>query len=322
MATPSITAIIVTYNRKQDLIRCLKAVSTQTVKLSNIVIVDNNSQDGTIEAIASFFSIRIEKSANEELQCLKRANDTCVYLIQMAKNTGGSGGFYKGLKESFEQLQTDYYWLMDDDGYPTDNCLEMLLAYSNRYDYIMPTSIDIDNHAHLSWSVRKKNRKKTIIYDELKSSWGTIMDYVTPFNGVMLSKRCVADVGYINKDFFLWGDEYEHYWRCVKHGIFPVTLLSAKFYHPAQKLPLVKICFGLFRVPYVDSPLRMVCLARNYTYIYLHYNQKIKIPIKWILYWWLFIVTRRFDFAGWNLYKEAVRDGFRGDFTRHLQYLS
>lgn len=230
-------------------------------------------------------------------------------------------GFHMGLKCACEQLDSDFIWLMDDDGYPTPNCLEQLLLYIDNYNYIMPTSIDINNHSQLSWPTRTRNGKKTILYDELKESWGAIMDYVTPFNGVLLTKQCVERVGYIREDFFIWGDEYEHYWRCRKRGIEPITLMNAQFYHPAQKLPLVKICFGMFSIPYVDSPLRMVCLARNYTWIYLNYRQWYKIPIKWIMYWWLFIITRRGDFAGWRLYRQSVRDGIKGDFTRHLLFL-
>lgn len=298
----TVTAIIVTYNRQKELIRCIEAVKNQSIKLNYIVIINNASTDGTEKII-------IEKYNNS------------VILINLPVNSGGSGGFYTGLKYAHENLKTDYYWLMDDDGYPSENCLEKLLFESDNYDYIMPASIDINNNENLSWAIRKKDGKKTLSYNELCISWGRIMDYVTPFNGILLSNNCIDNVGYINKDFFLWGDEYEHYYRCLNKGIKPVTLLDAIFYHPSMKLPLVKICFGLFYVPYVESELRMICLARNYTYIYLHYNQKYKIIIKFLMYTWLFLITRHGDFNGWKLYCASVKDGFKGDFTRHLKYL-
>lgn len=317
-----VTSIIVTFNRKKDLLRCIKANLLQSKKPDNLLIVNNASTDGTVEEICHFFTFDFSCVESEKLLFLAEKDDVKIYLLNKEKNTGGSGGFYSGLKTAFQELRTDSYWLMDDDGYPSEKCLEQLLKKSSEYDYIMPTSINIENHFELSWAVRKKNGKKTFLYEELKSSYGEIMPYVTPFNGILLSKNCVEKVGYVNPDFFLWGDEYDHYWRCKAAGFEPVTLMNAKFYHPAQKLPLVKICFGLYSVPYVDSPLRMICLARNYTYIYRHYKQKYKIPIKWCMYWWLFIITRRGDFSGWKLYKESVRDGFREDFTRHLQYLN
>lgn len=316
-----ITTVIVTYNRSTDLLRCINAVLTQNKNTDNLVIVNNASTDDTYESLCNYFSVDSLEKKLDNTYLLSKKDSTNIYIINMSQNTGGSGGFAEGLRIANEELNSDFFWLMDDDGYPTENCLEKLFSYSEKFDYIMPTSIDINEHTKLSWPVRKRNGKKTVFYEELKSDWGELMEYVTPFNGILLSKKCVQEVGYINKNFFLWGDEYDHYWRCKQRGIQPVTLMDAQFYHPAMKLPLVKICFGLFSVPFVDSPLRMVCLARNYTYIYLHYNQKYKIPIKWVMYWWLFIITRHGDFKGWKLYKQSVKDGFKGDFTRHLQYL-
>ena len=301
MPACKVSCVIVTYNRSKDLIRCLTSVKSGSITPNSIVVVNNASTDDTKEVVSKNFPE--------------------VILINLEKNTGGSGGFYEGLLYAHKNLKSDYYWLMDDDGYPSKNCLEMLLSKSSEYDYVMPASIDIDNHEKLSWAVRKRDKKKTESYQELKASWGQILDYVTPFNGILLSKKCVDEVGYINPQFFLWGDEYDHYYRCVQKGIKPVTYLDAVFYHPSQKLPLVKICFGLFRVPFVESKLRMVCLARNYTYIYRHYNQKYKIPIKWLMYFWLFHFTRHNDKEGWKLYKASVKDGFKEDFSRHLQYI-
>lgn len=319
----TISTIIVTYNRENDFLRCLNAVLHQTKHSNSVVIVNNASTDNTLQKILEFLELTNESIglSEEKLILLKVINETTVYILNKGKNTGGSGGFYSGLKAAHEQLNSDFYWLMDDDGYPTENCLQMLISEVNDFDYIMPTSIDISDHTRLSWPTRMKNGRKTAIYDDLKASWGKIMNFVTPFNGILLSRKCVDEVGYINKDFFLWGDEYDHYWRCKEKGFEPVTLLGACFYHPAQKLPLVKIFFGLFSVPYVDSPLRMICLVRNGTYIFRHYKQWYKIPIKWIMYWWLFIITRHGDFDGWKLYKSSVKDGFREDFTRHLKYL-
>jgi rhamnopyranosyl-N-acetylglucosaminyl-diphospho-decaprenol beta-1,3/1,4-galactofuranosyltransferase len=211
--------------------------------------------------------------------------------------------------------------MMDDDGYPSQECLERLLLFVSQYDYVTPVCINIDNHNELSWFTRMKNFKRTNCYRKLKESWGDIMNYVTPFNGVLLSKQCVAKVGYVNKYLFLWGDEYEHYYRCKKNGFVPVTIMNALFFHPAQKLPLVPVVRGLFAVPYVDSKLRMICLIRNGIYISLHYRNKLRILLHLLAYSWLFLITRKLDIEGYKLYLASVMDAFKNDFTRHLKYL-
>lgn len=315
-----ITSIIVTYNRKNDFLRCLQNNVLQSTKPNNILIVNNASTDSTWTDLCDFLKITMEESF-DELLFLKKYLDINVYIINKSKNTGGSGGFSTGMELAHTKLNSDYFWLMDDDGYPSNNCLQQLMSYVDNYDYVMPVSININKHDELSWATRKTNGAKTVSYEELKESWGEVMRFVTPFNGVLLSKKCVDIVGYINKDFFIWGDEYEHWWRCKENGINPVTIMDSIFYHPAAKLPLVPICFGLFKVPYVDSELRMCCLARNYTYIYLHHDKKIKIFVKYLMYFWLYLITRKGDFKGWKLYKESVKDAFKSDFTRHFQYI-
>jgi rhamnopyranosyl-N-acetylglucosaminyl-diphospho-decaprenol beta-1,3/1,4-galactofuranosyltransferase len=321
----NITAIIVTYNRKVDLLRCIWAVLSQTHKVTSIVIIDNASTDNTFEYIyqdlynCSETQVpELNKNTPEKWPPIAATN---VYYEYEKKNTGGAGGFCRGMEIADQILQSDYIWMMDDDGYPNLACLEHLIIGKKNYAYCMPISLDITDNTKLSWPIRKKNWIRTIYYKDLYESWGPIMDRVVPFNGVLLSKSCIKEVGYINKDFFIWGDDYEHYWRCKKHGITPVTLMNAIFYHPANKISLVPILGGLFKLPYVSSKLRMVCLARNSTYINLHYSKKTNIVIKFFMYSWLFLITRKLDIEGYKLYLASVADAFKKDFTRHLKYL-
>ena len=84
----SVSAIIVTYNRINELIRCIDAVLEQSIISDKIVIVNNASTDDT------------EKIINEKYS-------DSVILINLPSNTGGSGGFYTGLQYAHENLKTD-----------------------------------------------------------------------------------------------------------------------------------------------------------------------------------------------------------------------
>lgn len=44
-------------------------------------------------------------------------------MITLPENMGGAGGFHEGIKYAFEH-GFDYIWLMDDDGFPAETCLE------------------------------------------------------------------------------------------------------------------------------------------------------------------------------------------------------
>ena len=318
----SVTAIIVTYNRRKELFRCIDTVLNQTVQPDYLLIVNNASTDDTENCIYLKFGVFVNAFAFEQDIVLKSQdyNRMPIYLVNKSFNTGGAGGFYTGLKIAHQYLATDFYWMMDDDGYPSKECLERQLAYTKKCDYIMPVSIDLKNHAHLSWNTRKKNKKKTIQYEELKNSWGEVMPFVFPFNGSLLSYKLVTQVGYIKPELFIWGDDYEHYYRCLVAGYSPITLLNAIFYHPANKIDTYPIMKGLFHVPYTTSNLRLVCLARNWTYIYKKNHLYFHIVRNFLAYSWLFMVTLR-DIAAYKLYLVSLYDGLVENWERHKNFL-
>ena len=48
-------AIVVTHNRCNLLKRCLKSLQSQSIKLSDILVIDNGSTDDSVEFIKSNF---------------------------------------------------------------------------------------------------------------------------------------------------------------------------------------------------------------------------------------------------------------------------
>ena len=53
-----ISAIIVTFNRKELLEKCFNAVSSQSVDLTRIYIIDNCSNDGTDQLVKKMINKR------------------------------------------------------------------------------------------------------------------------------------------------------------------------------------------------------------------------------------------------------------------------
>lgn len=75
--------VIVTYNRKKLLKENIEALLNQTFKDHDILIIDNNSNDGTKEMVA-------------EIQ------DKRIKYYNTGKNLGGAGGFAFGLRKAIE----------------------------------------------------------------------------------------------------------------------------------------------------------------------------------------------------------------------------
>lgn len=108
-----IIAVVVTFNRLQLLQRVIQSLQKQSVAISKIIVVNNGSTDGTKEWLGG----------QSELHVIHQ------------ENVGGSGGFYRGIQEA-SQMNCDWIWCMDDDVFPSENCLEMLLAFAGKDEKI------------------------------------------------------------------------------------------------------------------------------------------------------------------------------------------
>lgn len=315
-----ICAVIVTYNRKELLTRCLEAVKQQTYKVDDIYIIDNASTDGTSEHLEKNNAISTGEITSELLEDVS-IDQYSIHYYRLSSNQGGAGGFYNGIKLAHESKRFDAYWLMDDDGYPSKDCLERQLPYLMKHDYVMPVSIDINNHERLSWATRKRNGEKTTAYSELKQDWGEVMSFIFPFNGSLMSRQLVEKVGYINPKLFIWGDDYEHYYRCLNNGFAPITAMDALFYHPVNKAPTIPIFFGKVQIPYVDSNLRFVCLIRNWAYINKKNNRYLHLLKSMGAYTLLFLFSKKMDWNKYKLFLLSFKDGLVGNFERHKQFI-
>ncbi|MGC8705188.1 MAG: glycosyltransferase family 2 protein [Athalassotoga sp.] len=98
-----IIALVVTYNRLDFLKKNLEALSRQSRKPDEIIVIDNASTDGTYEFL----------------------KDQKVKFVRLSENTGGAGGFSYGLNYAIEN-GADWVWMMDDDAIPYDDALKSL----------------------------------------------------------------------------------------------------------------------------------------------------------------------------------------------------
>lgn len=80
-----ICAVIVTFNRLECLKKALKKYEEQTKRPKYLLVVNNNSSDGTMEYL------KIWEQEQSEIQKV---------VVNLPCNTGGAGGFHAGMEES------------------------------------------------------------------------------------------------------------------------------------------------------------------------------------------------------------------------------
>lgn len=210
MNKEKIVAVVVTYNRLNLVKKTINALRIQSRKLDEIIVVDNDSSDGT----------------NEWLN----AQDDLIVIHQ--ENVGGAGGFFSGMKKAYE-LGATWIWCMDDDVYPRKDCLESLLnAPVSEKSIICPRRV-IENkpfqgeYTKINLSKFFENFHKELtplsFYEHSKPF--EIMGMA--FEGPLINREIISKIGYPNKDLFILFDDTEYSLRAIANGFSVVVVPSA-----------------------------------------------------------------------------------------------
>ncbi|WP_136808440.1 glycosyltransferase family 2 protein [Desulfosediminicola flagellatus] len=214
-----IYTVIVTYNRKELLNRCIKAILNQSRPPDQILIVDNASTDGT----------------NEMLQSEGWSSSDKIELLRLSDNLGGAGGFSRGIQYAIDS-GADFIWIMDDDAIPANDALQNLLEHASDDSHLYG-SLAVDGHA-LSWRLThlddQQKEKKELHYTSDVPVVAEVQ--FLPFLGMMISKKLVEHIGLPDEEYFLAADDVEFCLRTQKAGFKVFVVGSSKLHHPAAEM--------------------------------------------------------------------------------------
>lgn len=252
-------AVIVTYNRKKLLGENIKMLLEQIIKFDKIFIVDNCSTDGTPEYL----------NENGWMN-----SDQFIY-IKTESNIGGAGGFYTGTKAAYD-AGADWVVLMDDDGRMADeHTVEYLwdvaqkLYHGNYGNKKLFVNALVQQENLLSF---KMGNKYTVQEAIDAAEDGLLVGEANPFNGTMVSRELIEEIGYPNPQFFIKGDEVDFKQRTLDAGGYVVTVVDARYIHPRPET-YERVVLGK-KVPFfVEAPWKEYYAARNFTYMYKNKRQ-------------------------------------------------
>ncbi len=209
-----ILAGIVTCNREDLLSRCINSLLSQTLKPDLILIVNQGNQ-------------------------LQKIKTNKMILVVNQENHGSAGGWSTAINYSVENF-FDFIWLMDDDGYPEINSLELLTNnFRKNYSCLSSVVLQENQSKKLVFSMPIINNKKFTSYfykftklEELeKNSINNLYPFVHLFNGALISSSAIRKIGNINTKLKMYGEEVDYFHRLKSYGkIF--TLLTSHHYHP------------------------------------------------------------------------------------------
>jgi rhamnopyranosyl-N-acetylglucosaminyl-diphospho-decaprenol beta-1,3/1,4-galactofuranosyltransferase len=297
--------VVVTCNRKELLLHNLSQLLSQSMELNKIYIIDNASTDGTYEYL-------------REKDMLKHR---IIEYVRLDENSGGAGGFYEGVKRSFE-AGYDYVWLMDDDGAPYNkDTFQIIMEKAKEFkqkgkELFVLNSLVVCEEDALSFGLGEgiiNTRKEAI--DKAKD--GVIYSTLNPFNGTLITRELIAAAGYPNKEFFIKGDDADYMLRCKAAKATLATVVDSIYFHPA--LPTVKRRFlGKERFIVDEAPWKEYYRTRNFTRIFME-RKKYKALYKFMMKRLMTVfVSKEYKFKKLRMVLKGFLDGLTGKMGKRV----
>lgn len=218
-----VCAVVVTFNRKDLLIKCIESLITQNLKPDAIYIVDNNSTDGTPQLLNdNNYLNKLPPNDNSIWTSLTYHNQIRIKYIHLPENLGGAGGFYHGVKLAYED-EYDWVWIMDDDAFPTPTCLEKLSPYYDLEDTVALASLKVDLKGNILYHHRgyfNFNSGLPIQRHITKEDTEVEMKDIdmASFVGLLVKRDAISKIGYPKKEFFIHSDDLEYCIRLRTQG--------------------------------------------------------------------------------------------------------
>lgn len=189
-------AVVVTFNRKPLVKKCIESILAQKDASCDVIVIDNGSTDGTGHMLLhEFGNALIYENMNENLGCAE----------------GTARGIEKAVRLGYK-----YIWVMDDDVFPEPEALSVLLETDKQleghYGILSGAAYWTDG------SVCEANRQKKSLFRFMKNS-----DYqrelvrvrFVSLASMFLRADVVREAGLPIGEYFIYTEDYEF---CARVG--------------------------------------------------------------------------------------------------------
>jgi GT2 family glycosyltransferase len=219
---PRIAVVILNWNGKKFLERFLGDVVRRSVPLARVIVADNASTDGSVDFITGHFPQ--------------------VEVIRMPENTGFTGGYNRAL----EQVDTEYFVLLNSDIEVADGWLEPLLEHMDSHPEAaacQPKLLDYNHRDKFEYAGAAGGYLDRLgypycrgrIFDRIETDKGQYDDIRKVFWAtgacMMVRSRCYREAGGLDKRFFAHMEEIDLCWKFQRLGYSVFIVPSSVVYH-------------------------------------------------------------------------------------------
>lgn len=342
--------IVLNYNGWQDTVECLESVIKSDYPNYQIVVVDNDSDDGSLEHIRDWANSRLNIEANydsdsddgrqfsknhgvdywtswkaeiNESRSEKAVSVPALTLIKAAKNGGFAYGNNIGITFALSQDDFKYIWLLNNDTviYP-----DTLTKLTNCFE--QKSKLDkIGILGNIQRFYYNPQRIQAIAggFDKWKARvWNVgvgrsfcdaeveVPDFHYIYGASMvLSKKCIEEVGLLNEEYFMYFEEIDYAERAEQKGFQLAVCDKVSILHKYRAT-----------VSMQGDQFKEYYLRKNMINFYkLYYPQLVFIPLLKLFLIMLkdFFLGGRFVRVYARVLRDLGREKFAGIITKNIE---
>ena len=255
-----VSIIILNWNGWKDTIECLESLYQINYSSYDVIIVDNNSNDNSINKIKEYCigKIKIESPflknnpdikpiellEHNNLNIAENSALKKLILIKNNENVGYAEGNNIGIRFALSKLKTDFILLLNNDTVVDKEFLtEMVkVSESSNENGITGPKIYYYDQPNRIWFARGKISWKfcrglNIGYNEIdKGQFDHIaeMEYASGC-AYLIKREVIEKIGLLDKKFFLYFEEIDWTLRATKLGYKSFLAPKSKIWHKISK---------------------------------------------------------------------------------------
>lgn len=237
-----VSAVLLNYNGHSETVPCLESLLKSDFPLQEIVIVDNNSSDNSVEYLQDWLNGKINYSYQFDPECFPLENkpipyslynnsavemklvrkpfvndlNTCITLIQNYSNGGFSAGNNIGIRYLLTR-KTEIIWLLNNDTIvKKDTLSEMMKIYDSSEDKnVIIGSCLYYNHKRDEIQAYGGGCVNFITGGAYSVKKQGHVDYITGASLLMPSYG-FNEIGYLDEKYFMYWEDTDFSFRAKK----------------------------------------------------------------------------------------------------------
>lgn len=219
-------ALILNYKAATETISCAESILAHCATLDHVVIIDNDSQDGSAVALK---------------QWLDEKQYPNVTLLNNPENSGYAGGNNYGLRWAMENLQPTYFWVINNDTYVDSDAFSPLLEALKRDDRQFVGSLVLSAETGRLecygggklYPILGKARllgKDQSVEALQQQGPAHIPDYLMGCS-LAFSAALTKEIGLMDEQYFMYFEEVDWQYRAREFGISIKVIPDSRLFH-------------------------------------------------------------------------------------------